>query len=82
MKAAIESAIKALATKAENAPQPHEAMNYAQAALNLAHVEATLAGAKRLEESGKYFRAASGRLEAANVELSGAASSRPTRTAG
>ena len=51
MKATIESAIKALATKAENAQQPHEAMNFAQAALNLAHVEATLAGAKQLEES-------------------------------
>ena len=53
MKATIESAIKALATKAENAQQPHEAMNFAQAALNLAHVETTLAGAKQLEESGK-----------------------------
>lgn len=37
METAIETAIKALATKAENAPQPHEAMQFAQAALNLAH---------------------------------------------
>ena len=51
METAIETAIKALATKAENAPQPHEAMQFAQAALNLAHVEATLVGAKHLAES-------------------------------
>lgn len=37
METAIETAIKVLANKATNAAQPHEAMNYAQAALNLAH---------------------------------------------
>ncbi len=37
MKTAIESAIKALAKKAENAKTSHEAMQFAQAALNLAH---------------------------------------------
>ena len=42
METAIETAIKALATKAENAPLPHEAMQFAQAALNLAHTAAVL----------------------------------------
>jgi hypothetical protein len=37
METAIENAIKALAAKAENATAPHEAMQFAQAALNLAH---------------------------------------------
>lgn len=38
MKTVIESAIKELAAKAEKAPHSHEAMQLAQAALNLAHV--------------------------------------------
>jgi len=37
MKTEIETAIKALAEKAKSAAQAHEAMNFAQAALNLAH---------------------------------------------
>ena len=37
METAIETAIKALAAKAESAKAPHEAMQFAQAALNLAH---------------------------------------------
>lgn len=47
MKTAIETAIKALATKAENAPQPQEAMQFAQAALNLAHADATMEETRR-----------------------------------
>ena len=42
MKTAIETAIKVLVSKATNAPLPHEAMNFAQAALNLAHAYATI----------------------------------------
>jgi len=37
METAIENAIKALAAKAGNATASHEAMQFAQAALNLAH---------------------------------------------
>lgn len=37
MDAVINEAIKALAEKAKSA-QPHEALHYSQAALNLAHV--------------------------------------------
>ena len=47
METAIESAIKALAEKAKDAKQPHEAMNFAQAALNLAHTAETVANTKR-----------------------------------
>lgn len=39
----LKPAIKALADKAQGAATPHEAMQYAQAALNLAHVVATYA---------------------------------------
>ena len=46
METVIESAIKALAAKAEKAPQPHEAMQFAQAALNLAHTQQVLAQVK------------------------------------
>jgi hypothetical protein len=38
----LKKAINALATKAQNATAPHEAMQFAQAALNLAHAAATL----------------------------------------
>ncbi|MCZ2112422.1 MAG: hypothetical protein LC131_01025 [Anaerolineae bacterium] len=41
MKTVIENAIKTLAEKAEKAALPHEAMNFAQAALNLAHTANT-----------------------------------------
>jgi hypothetical protein len=37
METAIETAIKALVAKAENVKAPHDAMQFAQAALNLAH---------------------------------------------
>lgn len=47
MEDAIKQAIKALALKAETAKQPQEAMQFAQAALNLAHVEATQANTKK-----------------------------------
>ena len=39
METAIKNAIKALAAKAEKAPTSHEAMQFSQAALNLAHTE-------------------------------------------
>lgn len=38
----LDTEIKKLAEKAKGASAPHEAMNFAQAALNLAHVVATL----------------------------------------
>lgn len=38
----IKKAINALAGKSEKATAPHEAMQFAQAALNLAHAAATL----------------------------------------
>ncbi len=53
MKTVIETAVKALATKAENAAQPHEAMNFAQAALNLAHAYATMEHTRRENEAKK-----------------------------
>ena len=39
----LQTAVKALANKAKDAPTPHEAMHFAQAALNLAHAALTLA---------------------------------------
>lgn len=42
MKTEVETAIKALAEKSRAAPSAHEAMQFAQAALNLAHVWATI----------------------------------------
>lgn len=42
MKEAAEKALKELAEKAGNATKSHESMQFAQAALNLAHVLATL----------------------------------------
>ena len=50
MKTEIETAIKALAANAEKTAQPHEAMNYAQAALNLAHADATWEATRRENE--------------------------------
>lgn len=50
MKAVIETAIKRLTGKAENAQTPHESMNYAQAALNLAHAYATMAENTRRDD--------------------------------
>ena len=43
MKAEIEKAIKVLADKVTEDIKPDEALKYTQAALNLAHVSATLA---------------------------------------
>jgi hypothetical protein len=42
MKTALETAIKALVEKAKGSVPSHEAMQLTQAALNLAHVQATL----------------------------------------
>lgn len=42
MKAEIETAIKALATKSEKAEKSEDAQKYAQGALNLAHILATI----------------------------------------
>ena len=53
MKTVIETAVKALAAKAENAAHPHGAMSYAQAALNLAHAYATLEATRRENEAKK-----------------------------
>jgi hypothetical protein len=39
---ALKAAVEALAEKAKVATAPHEAMQFAQAALNLAHAAATL----------------------------------------
>ena len=38
----LKKAIEELAAKAKNSSAPHEAMQFAQAALNLAHASATL----------------------------------------
>ena len=46
MNATIESAVKILAKKTETC-DPHDAMQFAQAALNLAHALATLEGIKQ-----------------------------------
>lgn len=43
MNSSIESAIKLLADKVIGTITPDEALKYTQAALNLAHVQATLA---------------------------------------
>jgi hypothetical protein len=50
MKTETETAIKALMKKAVDATVASEAMQFAQAALNLAHVEATLAASKKHNE--------------------------------
>jgi hypothetical protein len=47
MKNEIENAIKEMATKTEKASNQDEAMKYAQAALNLANVLATLENIER-----------------------------------
>jgi len=47
MKDAIETAIKELAKKAEKEETPHGAMQFAQAALNLAQTLGTLESTKR-----------------------------------
>ena len=53
MKTETETAIKSLAAKAKDAGQPHEAMNFAQAALNLAHAYATMEHTRRENEAKK-----------------------------
>lgn len=47
MKAATEAAIKELIRKAISNVRPDDAMKYAQAALNLAHVLATIDNMKK-----------------------------------
>ena len=47
MQTEIETAIKTLAEKATEAKQPHEAMQFAQAALNLAHTAEVVANTKK-----------------------------------
>jgi len=51
MKTEIEKAIKSLTEKAEKTIVAVEALQLSQAALNLAHARATLAGANQLEQS-------------------------------
>ena len=50
MKNETETAIKLLMEKAAETKVASEAMQFTQAALNLAHVDATLAGTKYLAE--------------------------------
>jgi hypothetical protein len=52
MKTEVTEAIKTLTKKAAEAPA-HEALHLSQAALNLAHVVATLAGVEHLEKRAK-----------------------------
>lgn len=47
----IEKAILVLVLDAEDVSEGSEAMKYSQAALNLAHVIATLEGARQLREN-------------------------------
>jgi len=53
MKSEIENAIKAIAAKAKGAAQPDEAMNFAQAALTLAHAYVTMEATRRENEAKK-----------------------------
>lgn len=53
MKTEIETAINLLAGKITSDVKPDDALKYTQSALNLAHVEATLTGAKHLGDSKK-----------------------------
>lgn len=46
MKEELEKAIKATASKAAETKQPHEAMQFAQAALNMAHALITVTNIK------------------------------------
>ena len=50
MNAVIKAAIEALSEKAKSADTSHEAMQFAQAALNLAHTGATIEGIQRENE--------------------------------
>ena len=52
MKARIEDAIKNLTEKAK-AAKPDDVLRYSQAALNLAHTEATLEATRRENEKQK-----------------------------
>jgi len=53
MKTEIENAIKLLAEKIDSNVKADDALKYTQAALNLAHVVATLEGANQLANSSK-----------------------------
>lgn len=61
MKAVIETAIKRLTGKSENAQTSNDALNYAQAALNLANAYTALVYAA-LEENRQRENAADNRL--------------------
>ena len=61
MKSVIATAIKRLTGKAENTQTPHDAMNYAQAALNLANAYTAMAYAT-IEENRQRENAADNRL--------------------
>ncbi len=61
MKTVIGNAIISLANKAEHAQTPHESMNYAQAALNLANAYTAMAYAA-LEENRQREQDAVNRL--------------------
>lgn len=50
MNSDIEKAIEILAKRITDASTPDEALKFTQAALNLAHVHATLEGAKHLQK--------------------------------
>ena len=50
MKNAIEKAIKLLAEKINNETKSEDAIRYAQAALNLAHVQQVVVQTKELEK--------------------------------
>lgn len=53
MKTEIEAAIKILAKKITDDVKSDDALKFTQAALNLAHVDATLVGSRLLEDSKK-----------------------------
>lgn len=61
MKAVIETAIKRLTEKAENTQAPHDALNYAKAALNLANAYTAMAYAT-IEENRQREHANDNRL--------------------
>ena len=52
MEAVIDNAIQTLAERAEETLKPLEAMQFTQAALNLAHTKATLEAARRDRTAG------------------------------
>lgn len=53
MNVEVKEAIEALTKKSQEAKTPEDAMKFSQAALNLAHVRATLTGSEALEKQQK-----------------------------